>query len=63
MQHDVSICEQKVPSTFSSTKKAFVISPLAHLERVLNNPTLVSKMYFGPGVAKKEKSEFWHENF
>ncbi|CAG8467035.1 5488_t:CDS:2 [Dentiscutata heterogama] len=59
-QHDVPICEKKVPSTLLSTKKAFVISPLVHLEHVLNNPTLMPKMYFGHGVVEEEKSEFWH---
>ncbi|CAB4440155.1 unnamed protein product [Rhizophagus irregularis] len=28
---------------------------------VLNNPSLVKKMYFGPGVDSKIKSEYWHE--
>ncbi|CAG8536215.1 23057_t:CDS:2, partial [Racocetra persica] len=61
-QHNVLIYEQKAPSTLSSTKKAFVISPLAYLERVLNNLTLMSKMYIGPSMVKKEKIEFWYED-
>ncbi|RIB30320.1 hypothetical protein C2G38_2026936 [Gigaspora rosea] len=40
--------------------KAFTISPLIHLERVLNNPALMPEMYFGPGVVTKEKQKFWH---
>ena len=59
-KHDVPICMQQVPSTCESSKKAFTISPLTHLERILNNPALVPKMYFGPGIVTDEKREFWH---
>ncbi|CAG8723761.1 9434_t:CDS:2, partial [Acaulospora morrowiae] len=59
-QHNIPIYKQQTPSTVVSTKKAFTISPLVHLKRILNNPTLVSKMYFGPGVIEEEKYEFWH---
>ena len=52
------LCIQQTPSTYKSTKKAYTISPLTYLERILNNPVLMSKMYFGPGV--NEKCEFWH---
>ena len=51
---------QQTPSTYKSSKEAFTISPLTHLERILNNPILISKMYFGPGVVTDEKQEFWH---
>ena len=59
-KHDVPICKQQTPSTSEPIKKAFTISPLMHLERVLNNPSLMSKMYFGPGIVAEEKREFWH---
>ncbi|RIB18662.1 hypothetical protein C2G38_2183997 [Gigaspora rosea] len=59
-QHNVPLCMKKTLSTYKSTKKAFTISPLIHLERVLNNPALMPEMYFGPGVVTKEKQEFWH---
>ena len=59
-QHNVPLCIDKAPSTCEYTKKAFTISPLIHLERVLNNPVLIPKMYFGPGVITNEKWEFWH---
>ncbi|GES99006.1 hypothetical protein GLOIN_2v1880882 [Rhizophagus clarus] len=59
-KHDVPLSMHKTPSTYASTKKAFTISPLTHLERVLNNPLLMSKMYFGPGIIVNEKREFWH---
>ncbi|KAF0551527.1 hypothetical protein F8M41_023288 [Gigaspora margarita] len=50
----------RTPSTYKPIKKAFTISPLTHLERALNNPVLMPKMYFGPGVVTIEKQEFWH---
>jgi len=59
-KHDVPLYMQKTPSTYASTKKAFTISPLMHLERILNNPELMPKMYFGPGIVTNEKREFWH---
>jgi hypothetical protein len=51
---------QRTPSTSKSTKKAFTISPLMYLERILKNPLLMPKMYFGPGIITNEKREFWH---
>jgi hypothetical protein len=27
---------------------------------VLNNPSLMKYMYFGPGINSEIKSEFWH---
>ncbi|CAG8773718.1 3210_t:CDS:2, partial [Gigaspora rosea] len=59
-QHDVPLCMKKTLSTYKSTKKAFTISPLIHLECVLNNPALMPEMYFGPRVVTKEKQEFCH---
>ena len=59
-KHDVPLCMQQTPSTSKTSKEAFTISPLTHLERILNNPMLVPKMYFGPGVVTDEKKEFWH---
>uniref|UniRef100_U9UVI7 BAH domain-containing protein n=1 Tax=Rhizophagus irregularis (strain DAOM 181602 / DAOM 197198 / MUCL 43194) TaxID=747089 RepID=U9UVI7_RHIID len=59
-EHSVPLSKYRTPSTYESTKKAFTISPLIHLERILNNPILMPKMYFGPGVVTDEKQEFWH---
>jgi hypothetical protein len=59
-KHDVPICTRQTPSTCEPFKKAFIISPLTHLERILNNPALIPKMYFGPGIVTYEKQEFWH---
>ena len=30
------------------------------IERVLSNPQLSSKMYFGCGIETEEKKELWH---
>ncbi|GBC32802.2 hypothetical protein GLOIN_2v1880882 [Rhizophagus irregularis DAOM 181602=DAOM 197198] len=62
-QHDVPLHMQRIPSTYESIRKAFTISPLTHLERILNNPILMSNMYFGPGVVTNERREFWHGEF
>jgi hypothetical protein len=51
---------QKTPSTSTTSKAAYSISPLEHVERLLNNPRIFPKMYFGPGVIATEKREFWH---
>ncbi|EXX53837.1 hypothetical protein RirG_240150 [Rhizophagus irregularis DAOM 197198w] len=51
---------QRTPSTYASTKKAFTISPLTHLERILKNLLIMPKMYFGPRIVANEKREFWH---
>ncbi|CAB4423898.1 unnamed protein product [Rhizophagus irregularis] len=59
-EHSVPLSKYRTPSTYESTKKAFTISPLIHLERILNNPILMPKMYFGPGVVTDEMQEFWH---
>ncbi|PKC54996.1 hypothetical protein RhiirA1_446940 [Rhizophagus irregularis] len=59
-KHDVPLSMQRTPSTYASTKKAFTISPLTHLERILKNPLIMPKMYFGPGIVANEKREFWH---
>ncbi|KAF0484407.1 hypothetical protein F8M41_023009 [Gigaspora margarita] len=59
-QHNVPLCMNKTPSTYEATKKMFTISPLIHLEHILNNPVLMPKMYFGPRIVTKEKREFWH---
>jgi len=54
-KHEVPLCIQRTPFTSTSTKQAFTISPLTYLERILKNPFLMSKMYFGPGIVANEK--------
>ncbi|RIB30475.1 hypothetical protein C2G38_2026819 [Gigaspora rosea] len=49
-KHNMPLCMKRTPSTYESTKMVFTISPLTHIEHILNNPVLMPKMYFGPGV-------------
>jgi len=58
--HTVAISPKNTPSTSTLTKQAFMFSLHETIERVLNDPFLISKMYFGPGVRSDERSEFWH---
>lgn len=60
--HRVPIQNLKTPSTSTPFKEAYTISVTEHIRRVLNNKTLQSQMYFGPGIEVEVKSEFWHGN-
>jgi hypothetical protein len=41
-------------------KNTYTLSIIDHIQQVLNNPKLFSKMYFGPGIEGEDKREFWH---
>jgi hypothetical protein len=56
----VAVSSKNTPSTSTSEKQAFTFSLHETIERVLNDPYLMSKIYFGPGVHSDKKSEFWH---
>jgi hypothetical protein len=43
-----------------SSKEAYTFSIKGWIHRIINNKTLMSKMYFGPGVEKENKTELWH---
>src|SRR5437879_5558497 len=58
--HQISITSKNTPSTASPSRDAYIFSLHETIERVLNNPFLMSKMYFGPGIESDEKSELWH---
>ncbi|CAG8594107.1 16144_t:CDS:2, partial [Racocetra persica] len=60
LQHNVPLCTKRTPSTCKTTKYAFIISLLTYLKRILNNPVLMPKMYFGSGVVTNKKREFWY---
>ncbi|CAG8725218.1 33869_t:CDS:2 [Gigaspora margarita] len=47
-------------STSKPTKLVYTISIKEHLSRVLNNPRLMAKMYFGYGIESQKKSELCH---
>lgn len=59
-QHQVQIDIHKSPSTSILRKKAYTLSIIDHIQQVLNNPKLVSQMYFGHGIEEEDKMEFWH---
>ncbi|PKB92785.1 hypothetical protein RhiirA5_443381, partial [Rhizophagus irregularis] len=56
----ISISSKKTPSTSRDSKMAYQLSISDIIWNVLNNPSLVKKMYFGPDVDSKIKSEYWH---
>ncbi|PKY56360.1 hypothetical protein RhiirA4_476609, partial [Rhizophagus irregularis] len=56
----VSISPKKTPSTFPTSKLAYYLSINDIIWYVLNNPSIMKHMYFGPGIDAKIKSEFWH---
>lgn len=58
--HDVAISERRSHSGALAMKSALTISPTTHLQQILRNPEILSKLYFGPGVEAEERSELWH---
>ncbi len=58
--HDIAISTKHTPSTLASVKPAFTFSLHEIILRVLNNLSIVSHMYFGPGISVQERSEIWH---
>src|SRR6266542_3791197 len=57
---NVRIFTKKIPSTSCATKPSYYLSVSDIIWYILNNRSLFDKMYFGPAVEVKEKSEFWH---
>lgn len=60
--HNVQISTKHTPSTSVPVKQAFTFSLYELIERVLCNPALFNKMYFGPGKVSSHNLnyEFWH---
>ena len=56
----ISISTKKTPSTSKDSKMAYQLSINDIIWHVLNNPSLMKNMYFGPGVNLETKSEYWH---
>ena len=50
----------KTPSTTKEVTRAYYFSLIEHLKRILQNPTISSKLYFGPGIYSEICKEFWH---
>lgn len=58
--HDIAIKSKDTPSTSVPTKQAYTLSVKDIIQKCLDNPKIYSKLYFGSGVEKSKKSEFWH---
>ena len=56
----VPIDLKNTPSKTLPFKEAYNFSIKSHISRIINNPTLMPKMYFGPGIEKEESIEIWH---
>ena len=56
----ISIMSKKTPSTSKNSKMAYQLSINDIIWYVLNNPSLMKHMYFGPGIDSEIKSEYWH---
>ncbi|GES95457.1 hypothetical protein GLOIN_2v1483751 [Rhizophagus clarus] len=53
---------RNTPSKTLPLKETYTFSIKSHIYHIINNPTLMPKMYFGPGVKKEERTELWHGN-
>ncbi|CAG8801338.1 22067_t:CDS:2, partial [Cetraspora pellucida] len=53
---------KKTSSNSKNTKDTYYLSINDIIWHVLNNPTLIKHMYFGPGQEITNKSEYWHGN-
>jgi len=58
--NSISISSKKTPSTSKSSKTSYQLSINDIIWHVLNNPSLMKHMYFGPGINSEIKSEYWH---
>lgn len=58
--HNVKINPMDTPSTTVTQKEGYTFSLLDHIQRILKNQSLFSKMYFGPGIEASEVVELWH---
>ena len=58
----VEISVKKTPSNLKNSKNSYYLSITEIIWNVLNNPSLMKHMYFGPGQEVINKSEYWHGN-
>jgi hypothetical protein len=56
----VKIDLKHTPSNTLPLKEAYTFSIKDHIYHIINNLTLIPKMYFGPGVEKERSTEIWH---
>jgi hypothetical protein len=59
-ERSISISSKKTPSTSKNSKMSYQLSINDIIWHVLNNPSLMRHMYFGPGIDSEIKSEYWH---
>ncbi len=59
-ERSISISSKKTLSTSKNSKMAYQLSISDIIWHVLNNPSLMKHMYFGPGIDSETKSEYWH---
>ena len=59
-EKSISISSKNTPSTSKNSKMAYQLSINDIIWYVLNNPSLMKHMYFGPGIDSEIKSEYWH---
>lgn len=60
LANSISISSKKTSSTSKNSKIAYQLSINDIIWHVLNNPSLIKHMYFGPGINSEIKSEYWH---
>jgi len=58
----VGISVKKTSSNSKNSKNSYYLSIKDIIWHVLNNPSLLKHMYFGPGQEVISKSEYWHGN-
>ncbi|KAF0514529.1 hypothetical protein F8M41_017575 [Gigaspora margarita] len=56
----IHISNKKTPSTSQKTKEIYYLSITDIIWYTLNNPLLLSQMYFGPGQQVEKNQELWH---
>ncbi|RIB26740.1 hypothetical protein C2G38_2029970 [Gigaspora rosea] len=57
--HMVPINTKNTPSTSKDSTRAYYFSLIEHIQRILNNPSLSSHLYFGPGIFSNSCEELW----
>ena len=58
----IGISTMKTSLKSTKIKKCYYLSIKDIIWNVLNNPSLMWHMYFGPGQEVTHKSEYWHGN-
>ena len=58
----VKISTKKTSSKSKNFKNSYYLSIKDIIWHVLNNPSLMKHMYFGPGQEVINKSKYWHGN-